>query len=72
MNKHSQFSSFFFDVTERLSRSTLCIAFERNDEVDPSLVRKLLGKDISPEETQAFQKMVDDLPARKYLEISIM
>lgn len=67
----NRLNSFFYDVTERLSKSTLCIAFDRKEHVDPELIRQLLGKDISPEETSTLQKVVDSLPNRKFLELSL-
>lgn len=71
MKDRSRINSFFYDVTERISDSTMSIAFDKKDNVDPSLIKRFLGKEMSSEERHAFQKIVKALPDKKFLEISL-
>lgn len=72
MSERQKLNSLFYDVTEKISKSSLnTIAFDRKEKVDPELISHFFGEDISSDDAQKLQDMVDTLPERKYLELSM-
>lgn len=71
MTDKLKIGSLFYQIKDTINASTDCMVLENRDKVDPELLERFLGAQISENDSQFLDGVVKSLPKNKFLELSL-